>query len=358
MANTPDVSLSVDITADEAIATAKRLQENVIEIFKAAEGKQGSAQFQQLLANLDKNNTKSIELTQNLEHLNSDAGKVPTSAYSKLVNELDQLSVSAKEAEEKVNQLSSVQRELVESGRSEPTPFYTSYLNNIDELREKIKFAERDVESFHKSFASGDLSVTADYIDAMNVLDQLTDELRFFEEAAQRARDSGKAFTTAIDSERYADVSKQLAQAIEILNQYQDKIAAIKAEMDDLKSSGGAFDEDASAENIRKAKDELSELNNQLSNYVRKGREATSIDLDSIFSRNFGNSIVDFANNLSQLPRMVENTFDQIARMLPPLMQVIYSIVKAGAKLIVNAFQESFKLLGNILKNKRRISHI
>ena len=340
MANTPDVTLSMDLTVEDAITKATALQEAVEEIFKAGEGKQGSDAFQQKLVQLSNLYDKSKEVSNELSKISTQ----PTAEMLGATNGLFIATENLAKAREELKQLTKQVNDLRAQGKAfAPTREFEALTERIRFLQAELNGSKLLMQEFSEGASKGSESAARAFKKEEANAARLSAELSQLKTVQEQMQAAGLDKETTA-SDEFRKVAGNEINTRKREEEHEKEIKDLNAEIARLKAEG----KDAIPVNDADYKDKLNELNdinNRMSTILRQANPG------DILQKSFGKSIVDIANHLSQLPHMVENAMDAVARTLPPYVQVIYSIVKAGAKLIVDAFQESFKLLGNILKN-------
>ena len=150
-----------------------------------------------------------------------------------------------------------------------------------------------------------------------------------------------------------AEQKKKLADLSVALKDVRADMARVTAQMAQLQAAGKATIAGVDTDQYKRYRDQLNDLTNRMSLYIRTAEDMgkAKLDFGNVIAKNFGDNIVDFANNIQQLPKMVEGVFDQIAKQTPPAVQVIYSVAKAAIKIVVNEIINTTKQVVGVIKN-------
>jgi len=150
-----------------------------------------------------------------------------------------------------------------------------------------------------------------------------------------------------------AEQKKKLADLSVALKDVKADMARVTAQMVQLQAAGKATIAGVDTDQYKRYRDQLNDLTNRMSLYIRTAEDMgkAKLDFGNVIAKNFGDNIVDFANNIQQLPKMVEGVFDQIAKQTPPAVQVIYSVAKAAIKIVVNEIINTTKQVVGVIKN-------
>ena len=337
MANDNNINLGVDLKADEAVASAEKLQKSIEDIFKSSEGKQTSAAFQDMLLRLSELYSKSKDVVDAIYQI----GAKPTESVEELERNLlllqNQLSATTKNVNSMYAQLDSI----ADNGGVRYTERYQKILDTINEFTVEMKMAKSDAHDLSDEIKRGNISAIKSYLETIAVIKSYKHDIDTLTASKELMENKG---TDVVVSDEYTKMHEKAERAYASQQKLIRQIKDLTIETEKLKAAAGTITLDNNAD-YKGLLEELNGINNEISNILRKNSPG------EILRRNFGESIVDIGNRLSQLPQMLESTMDEFARTLPPYIQVIYSIVKAGIKQIVGAYQESFKLVANTIKN-------
>ena len=189
--------------------------------------------------------------------------------------------------------------------------------------------------------------------------DKLIKEFEALDEAENKAILNLNNFKAALRSQvqsgipATAEQKKKLADLSDALKDVRADMARVTAQMAQLQAAGKATIAGVDTDQYKQYRDQLNDLTNRMSLYIRTAEDMgkAKLDFGNVIAKNFGDNIVDFANNIQQLPKMVEGVFDQIAKQTPPAVQVIYSVAKAAIKIIVNEIINTTKQVVGVIKN-------
>lgn len=339
MADTNDITLGVGINATDAVAKAEELQNSIEEIFKASEGKQGSPAFQRMLVQLSNLYDKSKKAEQAVMEI----GTAPTLDMSKITADLFPKESELESVKNEFADISSRIEELRAQGKAkEIAPEFKAITDRVRELRAELNGAKLLMQEFSEGAKRGSTSDAAAYDKEYENVQRLKLEIGQLEAVLNQMQKAGLDMQT---TDEFREIAKEAITARKRIEELEEEIKKLKADAEKLKAEGKdrtPLDNDADYGNTV---NELSNINNKIANELNKNNAG------NILQRNFGKSIVDIGNHLSQLPQMVENTMDEIARTLPPDMQVIYSVVKTAVKTIINFVVNEIKIFATTIAN-------
>ena len=339
MANDNNINLGVDLKADEAVASAEKLQKSIEDIFKSSEGKQTSAAFQDMLLQLSELYSKSKDVVSSIIEI----GSKPTEEMANINNELFQQNANLEQAIKNHKEAQDSLGELYKSGKKYSlTPEFEALTQHLIKLNAELNGSKLLMQDFEADAKNGSESAIRAYEAESENVQRLSAEIERLTIVQERMKETGldKTYTNEYRNAvtTVTDARNEVRRLMKVVDELTAKAEKLIAEGKDRTPLDNAAD-------YKGLLEELNNITNAMSNILRKNSPG------EILRRNFGESIVDIGNRLSQLPQMLESTMDEFARTLPPYIQVIYSIVKAGVKQIVGAYQESFKLVANTIKN-------
>ncbi len=356
MAVDDSVKLSIDFEVDDAISTAKELQERVRDIFKDNAGAEVSQQFQSLQISMASAYNKAARLQDSMDKLASSFTLTPEA--KKLENELEKIYAQ----QDKINvKLADAQEKLANMPTYKPTGEYGELQTELKNLERSYEIVNTEIESNKKLYEEGNLAAGRKYLTELAALQKIKAEMAAVNKKMAEMEQNGTAFrdnTDAINSQK-KDIDK-LAKEYDSLAK---KATELGSKMTELDKAGKARIFGDQTEEYKKLKDQLVDVINKLSLYIRKVEEAEEETEDAdifgnLVKNNFGDSIIDFANNINRLPKMVEGAADDMAKTIsaamPPAFSIafqsIYSITKAAVKFIINEYINAAKQLASIAK--------
>lgn len=331
------INIDLNLTVKEAVASAQRLQKQIEAIFTANRGKKLSINTQHIMNQLAALYEKSKETMEAISKI----GKQPTQEMKNIDADVFIKQSKLDYLKSELAKTKAAMDELVKSGRAfEPTPQYIRASNALEQLRRRYEQAKIALDNYAKRASQGDTNAAKMYDQQAKKVAQLGKEMRTISEWLDllKKRGQDKQPTAA-----YKNLETQFKKDTAAAKKLQEEIDNLLAKRKKLEEQ---LELDNKADYGNRVK-ELNKINNEISLLLRKLEKINEID----FSKAFGNSIVDFANNIKQLPQMVENAFDQIARATPALVQILYSAFKLALKAVIGAFKEAFKDVESVIKN-------
>ena len=348
MADTNDITLGVGINATDAVAKANELQQQIEEIFKASEGKQSSPAFQQMLAQLASVYDRSKNAVAEVEKI----GTKPTAAMDNINHELfvlqENLAKVRKELDDyhsKLNDLANKEQAYV------VTDEYKALIDTIRRLQADLNGAKLLMNEFAQSAQSGSENAVRAYNRAKKEAEGLQQQLTILKRVQAGMDESDLSHKSTDEYRDLRDKAKNAAAEVKNLTNQIQKQKDAQQKLIDSGKDKTALDNSA---NYGKTLNTLNDVNNKTSQLVHKLNQEipnAANTTHSALQKAFGQSIVDIGNHINQLPQMIERVIDNVARTLPPYMQVIYSVVKFGAKQIIDAYREAFKEVSTTIKN-------
>ena len=236
---------------------------------------------------------------------------------------------------------------------------YDEYSKTIDNLKQNLSIIPQLINEALSEFGIFPEITAEKFLGANTAISELETKIKEVRAELRQLRKDGREFTAIGDLRGFAPLSNAADDA---KKQVQDLTEAqkenIKAQAD-LAETGKNVLAGELPDAYKKLIDKQQNYNNKISIGIRKieelGDKEKSLSFGDIAKNSFGNSIVDFANNINRLPQMIENAMDEVAKALPPYVQIIYSVIKGAVKTIVgfiyNEIKTAFSTLANIVKN-------
>lgn len=348
MADTNDITLGVSINATDAVAKAEELQNAIEEIFKASEGKQDSPAFQKMLVQLSALYDDSKKATKAV----ADIGSAPTEAFTMLEAKIFPIEQKLSTLREELISTRSKVLELLDTNSAyKSTREFDAITEHVAALEKELVSAKDTLNSYYEGVKQGNADAAKSYIEQQEYVQQLRNEIQILTQVKNSMVASG---TNREPTEEYAELSKSLKLVSQQAHRLRVELEELKKDQQALIDSGKArtpLDNNAdygdTVESLQKVNNKTAQLVNQLNTNLPNAANKAQ----SALQRVFGNSVVDFANNIKQLPQMLENAFDQFARTLPAHMQVIYSVIKAAVKTIINFVVNEIKIFATTIAN-------
>ena len=355
MAVDGDIKLSVDLEPGDITSAASELQERIRAIFENSAGEEVSQQFQSLQVSMASSYDKATRLQDAMAKLGSSYQLTPDAkklddAIQKIIDKQAEVNKKLDDAKEKLSNMPSYVN----------TDTYANLQDQLIKLGQIYSSVSDQVQHFKEEYeATGDTNIGRKYLVELGNLHKIGVEIDSVEQKMQKMRESGTAF---VDNNRKIEDQKEL---IENLNQeyitLENELIELTSKMEDLESAGKAKVFGDQTDEYERLKEQLTNVVNRLNLYLRKieeveeGTENTDI-FGNLVKKNFGTSIIDFANNINQLPKMVEGMADDMAKTvsstLPPAFsaafETVYSIAKAALKYVINEFITTAKQLASI----------
>lgn len=356
MAVDDSVKLSIDFEVDDAISAAKELQERVREIFKNNAGAEVSQQFQSLQISMASAYNKAARLQDSMDKLATSFKLTPEA--KKLENELEKIYAK----QDKITaELTAAREKLANMPTYKPTGAYGELQTELKNLERSYEIVNTEIKSNKELYEAGNLAAGRKYLTDLAALPKIKAEMAAVNQKMQEMKTNGTAFkdnTDAIDKQK-----KEINKLTEDYDSLTKKATELGSKMTELDKAGKARIFGDQTEEYKKLKDQLVDTINKLSLYIRKLEEAEEEAEDAdifgnLVKNNFGDSIIDFANNIKQLPKMVEGAADDMAKTIsaamPPAFSIafqsIYSITKAAVKFIINEYINTAKQLASVAK--------
>lgn len=358
-----DITLTVDAKAGDVTSAASALQKQIKEMFNTSVGEQTSIKFQKLLMSLDGANTKMDPLLKKMEELGNQ--KIVPTEFKKLQDSIDKSEKSLKALEA---QLTKTANEInSEKILQVSTPAFTKLNKDAKKLEEQIDATYGKIRKLeHLSGGSSEnptaaykkLTGTKTYKGLFYDLKQFEEKLKEVNAEQKEMINNGTAYT---NTARYKKLSAEHTRLAEKLAEELKNFTELNDEKAKYVNSGKPTAMTGlDTKEGEKVKNKLNSIVNATNLMIRSFEEGENkaLSFGEIISNNFGNSFIAFANNIRQLPKMVEGTFDQIvteatASMGPggTFVQIIYSGIKLAVKLIINEFVTTAKQVTGVIKN-------
>lgn len=378
-----DVKLSVDLEAGDVTSAASELQQRLRAIFEDSAGKELNLSMQQLLNTLIKDYNQLNNMQSSLDKLANT--EITTRDYDKAVNtyvtarrELEKLTGAIDETKKRI-------ADLTEhfTLKPEQTGSWQRYSETFAKYLEQYQAYAAEKEKIDKQLAQA--SATADRFNARanksgleheiamaqrwsaqveelqrqsNVLGESMDKLNSLAEKTARGLQALKDKGGFIKAEHWVAIQKE-NDALNELNTSAEELKTTmtqaKEQMDRLNEQGKGsvmgIDTDKYEKDLTKLEEHLNRTTVDIRKFNQEMTDLNKTDYGDVLRKSFGGSIVDFANNINQLPQMIENAMDEVVKTLPPHVQAIYSVIKLGVKQIVGAYKEAFSEVSTIIKN-------
>lgn len=356
MAVDGDIKLSVDLEPGDVTSAAKELQERIREIFKDNAGAEVSQQFQSLQISMASAYNKATRLQDSMTKLATSFKLTPEA--KKLENELEKIYAK----QNKINaELTTAREKLANMPTYKTTGAYGELQTELKNLERSYGIVNAQIKSNKELYEAGNLAAGRKYLTELAALQKIKAEMAAVTQKMQEMKKNGTAFkdnADAIDKQK-----KEINKLTENYDSLTKKATELSSKMTELDKAGKARIFGDQTEEYKNLKDQLVDVINKLSLYIRKVEEAEEEVEDAdifgnLVKNNFGDSIIDFANNIDKLPKMVEGAADDMAKTIsaamPPAFSIafqsIYSITKAAVKFIINEYINTAKQLASVAK--------
>lgn len=232
---------------------------------------------------------------------------------------------------------------------------YDEYSKTIDNLKQDLNTIPQLINEALSEFGVFPEITAEKFFDANAEISELETKIKDVRAELRQLRKDGLEFTSIGDLKGFAPLSNAADDAKkQVQDLTEEQKGNIKAQID-LAETGKNVLAGELPDAYEKLINKQQNYNNKLSIGIRKMEEMDGMDgMDGIggaLKRSFGDSIVDFANNINRLPQMLEGALDQFVKTLPPYVQAIYSVLKFGVKQVIGAYKEAFDEVSNIIKN-------
>jgi len=382
-----DVSISIGLTADDVNSAADDLRSKIESIFDANAGKELTLEMQQLLNTLIKDYNQLNSMQESLDKLAN--SEITSKEYDKALDkfitarrELEKLTASADETRKRVaaltehftlkpEQTASWQRfnEIINKNLEQ----YQIYAAEKDKIDKQLARSASVANYYQKAADTTGLQNSIDLAKKWSVkvgelqkqskdlelaMSQLNAQATESADALQALKEKGGF----IKSEHWVAIQKEKDEldALEAsAESAKNKMQEMQEQMDKLNEQGkgpiSGRATDKYDKDLTKFEEQLNRATVDVRKYNQEVNNLNTADYGDILRKNFGNSIVDIGNNISQnisqLPRMLEGALDDFVKTLPPYVQAIYSVLKFGVKQVISAYKEAFDEVSNIIKN-------
>lgn len=202
-----DIRLSVELTAEEAVAAARDLQDDISNIFESISGKKLNSQFKSLQASMSATVAKAQALRDRMWDLANQ--KIPTEEYQTIQNQIS-------ESTKKLSVLTERMEKFKELGGKTDSKAFKSMEYDADQLRNTIEYAKgelQDLENTGKAFTFGIDST--EYEELGQQLGEVNNKLLVLRTRAEEALDKPSLWQRFITgarnaTKRCAELAKQL----------------------------------------------------------------------------------------------------------------------------------------------------
>lgn len=337
-----DIKLSVDLEPGDVTSAASELQERIRAIFENSAGKQVSERFQSLQASMASAYDRATHLQESMKTLESTNSIAPK--YEELGTKLEELI----KTQDTVNKEFEAALKILDNlNKVKPVPTYANLSEQLKTLSDnysRLSDAAREYKAEYE--ATGDTFAGKRYLESLADLHKLGTEIDSVEQKMQKMRDSNTAFESNADAIKQQN--EQVFKLAKQLEELRTEIEKVSSEMDKAEEAGEDMIHGVDSPEYKKLKEQLNDLVNRMNLYLHKVDDVnrTKVNLDNVIQKNFGDSIIDFANNINQLPRMIEGTADDIAKTisstLPPALSVAFQITYSAAKALLKYFVREF----------------
>ena len=198
------------------------------------------------------------------------------------------------------------------------------------------------------------------YIKATKQIEEYDTKIKDVRQDLRSLRKENLEFEDSLNTTDFENLQTGVEQTSKTVSNLREQLASTLKEIENIEASGTDTLAGTMPEAFQRLIDKLNLIVNGLSVTERRMDEVQNRTqtFSDIVRGSFGNSIVEFANNIQQLPKMVESAFDQIiltatASMGPggAFVQIIYSGAKLAVKFIVSEFINVAKKIGTVIKN-------
>ena len=198
------------------------------------------------------------------------------------------------------------------------------------------------------------------YIEATKQIEEYDIKLQDVRQDLKNLRKDNLEFEDSLSTTRFEELQTGVEQTSNAVSDLKERLATASAEVDKIEESGRDTLAGTMPQAFQKLIDKLNLMVNGLSLTERRMDEVQNRTqtFGDVVRNSFGNSIVEFANNIQQLPKMMESALDQMiltatASMGPggAFVQIIYSGVKLAVGLIINEFINTAKQVTGVIKN-------
>lgn len=363
-----DVTISFGLDAEDITAAALKLRSTIEEIFKATEGKNTTAAFDQFADNLrsvyfdtDKMLGRLMEL-ENTKILPKEYGEVTAQikgletelntaidTYTKLNQQINSLNKQLNERPNYKN--TEYYRELSDTVMNRLLPAYEAEAQKLQDLQRQLQNAETQAKKFQ-------------------AISQYTGNTTAFDKWSNRAAELKKQIDIVsgnMDSlNRYAESYAETMQALYtkdkvFIDRRKSVIDELKADYDSAKTK---------ADDLQKTINELSAKLGEMEKNAPTGANTKEyIDILDKLERKISRTFINIRrfeqtgppqegitgwkvliNTINQGPKAAFQFADTIAATLPPAFQVAYAAARKLTDLVIGALKESFDLVTGTIK--------
>lgn len=235
--------------------------------------------------------------------------------------------------------------------------FYDKEIEKTEELM-RVASQSIDIER-EKAGIQSDMTFDG-YIKATKQIEEYDTKIKDVTQDLRSLRKENLEFEDSLNTTDFENLQTGVENTSNIVSNLREQLASTLKEIENIEASGTDTLAGTMPEAFQRLIDKLNLMVNGLSVTERRMGEVQNRTqtFSDIVRNSFGNSIVEFANNIQQLPKMMESAFDQIiltatASMGPSgaFVQIIYSGAKLAVKFIVSEFINVAKKIGTVIKN-------
>jgi len=245
---------------------------------------------------------------------------------------------------------------------------------NNEDARKQVAFYDKEIEKteelmqvasqlidVERETAGIQSDMTFDgYIKATKQIEEYDTKIKDVRQDLKGLRKENLEFEDSLNTTDFENLQTGVEQTSNIVSNLREQLASTLKEIENIEASGTDTLAGTMPEAFQRLIDKLNLMVNGLSVTERRMGEVQNRTqtFSDIVRGSFGNSIVEFANNIQQLPKMVESALDQTilattASMGPSgaFVQIIYSGAKLAVKFIISEFINVAKKIGTVIKN-------
>lgn len=337
-----DIVLSVDLNAEDAIATSDSLTEDLRQIFDGVSGSNTSAAFKRLQMEMDKAVTASQLLRDRLIDLENST--FPTEEYAEVSNQLDAIV-------ERYQALDLKRKQLEAAGKIDTSQYkeLEVALNAVYEKMELLRDAKDSMEANGTAFIGGE--ETQEYDDTVQKLNQVNNQMVILKQQALEFGEEGEESATRVNTgysrvqSTTSSLNKTMSTLVSALKKAGDAVkklgaSAISAGIEKLKSkfTGLSKSSDDASKSFEKGFKLLIKYAFGVRSFFflyRKIRKAITEgfgDLAQVYEP-FNSAMSEIMTSLSLLKNTIAAAFAPLVEVVAPILsQFINQLAEAISK--------------------------
>lgn len=337
-----DIVLSVDLNAEDAIATSDSLTEDLRQIFDGMSGSNTSAAFKRLQMEMDKAVTASQLLRDRLIDLENST--FPTEEYTEVSNQLDAIV-------ERYQALDLKRKQLEAAGKINTSQYkeLEVALSAVYEKMELLRDAKDSMEANGTAFIGGE--ETQEYDDTVQKLNQVNNQMVILKQQALEFGEEGEESATRVNTgysrvqSTTSSLNKTMSTLVSALKKAGDAVkklgaSAISAGVEKLKSkfTGLSKSSDDASKSFEKGFKLLIKYAFGVRSFFflyRKIRKAITEgfgDLAQVYEP-FNSAMSEIMTSLSLLKNTIAAAFAPLVEVVAPILsQFINQLAEAISK--------------------------